>query len=88
MAYCFSITSQGVDHLTGEHLAKYDRIREEFMEAFEYEEKLKNGWKLQRDIYEESMGNWKLLLLSSLIFDHRAFQFVGTKYTAKVFERG
>ena len=36
------LTSQGVDHLTGENLAEYDKVHEEFMEAFEYEEKLQN----------------------------------------------
>jgi len=43
------LTSQAVDHLTGENFAEYDKVREEFMEAFEHEEKLQNGWKLQRD---------------------------------------
>ena len=44
------LTSQAVDHLTGERFAEYDRVREEFMEAFQHEEKLQqNGWKLQRD---------------------------------------
>lgn len=40
------LTSQSVDHLTGENLAEYDKVREEFMEAFEYEEKLQNKGKL------------------------------------------
>ncbi|KAL9017102.1 MAG: hypothetical protein Q9185_005562 [Variospora sp. 1 TL-2023] len=44
------LTSQAVDHLTGERLAEYDKVREEFMEAFQHEEKLQqNGWMLQRD---------------------------------------
>ena len=34
------LTSQGVDHLTGEHFAKYNEVHEEFMKAFEDEEKL------------------------------------------------
>lgn len=40
------LTSQSVDHLTGENLAEYDKVREEFMEAFEHEEKLQNKGKL------------------------------------------
>ena len=40
------LTSQGVDCLTGEHFAEYDEIREEFMQAFESEEKLQTGWTL------------------------------------------
>lgn len=34
------LTSKDLDHLTGEPLADYEKVREEFMEAFEYEEKL------------------------------------------------
>lgn len=43
------LTSQAVDHLTGEHFAEYGKVHEEFMEAFEHQEKLQSGWKLQRD---------------------------------------
>ncbi|KAL8902641.1 MAG: hypothetical protein Q9207_004510 [Kuettlingeria erythrocarpa] len=43
------LTSQAVDHLIGEPLAEYNKVREEFMEAFQHEEKLQKGWKLQRD---------------------------------------
>jgi len=39
-------TSQGVDHLTGRSFTEYDEVREEFMEAFEHEEKLQNKEKL------------------------------------------
>jgi hypothetical protein len=43
------LSSQGVDHLTGENFAEYDKVREEFMEAFELEEKVQNGGKLHTD---------------------------------------
>ncbi|KAL9120797.1 MAG: hypothetical protein Q9187_002641, partial [Circinaria calcarea] len=43
------LTGQGVDNLTGERLAEYDKVREEFMEAFEYEEILQNERILRRD---------------------------------------
>jgi hypothetical protein len=38
-----------VDHLTGENFAEYDKVREEFMETFELEEKVQNGGKLHTD---------------------------------------
>ncbi|KAL9028672.1 MAG: hypothetical protein Q9196_002998 [Gyalolechia fulgens] len=48
--FAFHGNHQTVDNLTGERLTEYDRVREEFMEAFEHEEKLqRNGWKLQGD---------------------------------------
>ncbi|MCJ1385572.1 hypothetical protein MMC17_008695 [Xylographa soralifera] len=43
------LTSQAVDHLTGEDFAEYEKVHKEFMEAFEQEEKLQNCWKLQKD---------------------------------------
>ena len=39
------LTSQGVDHLTGENFTEYNQVREEFMEAFEHEEKQQNKGK-------------------------------------------
>jgi len=36
------LTNQDVDHLTGRDLAEYDEVREDFMKAFEDEEKLLN----------------------------------------------
>ncbi|KAL8841964.1 MAG: hypothetical protein Q9176_002901 [Flavoplaca citrina] len=34
----FWLTSKGIDQFEGEHLTEYERVLEEFMEAFEYEE--------------------------------------------------
>jgi len=45
------LTSQAVDHLTGEQFAEYERVHKEFMEVFEHEEKLQSGWKLQKEGY-------------------------------------
>ena len=39
------LTNQSVDHLTGKDLSEYNEVREEFMEAFEHEEKLQNRGK-------------------------------------------
>ena len=43
------LTGRGVDQLEGEHLAEYNDVREEFMEAFENEEKLQYGTFLQKE---------------------------------------
>ena len=43
------LTNQGVDCLTGEHFAEYNKAHKEFMQIFEHEEKLQTGWTLQKD---------------------------------------
>lgn len=41
-------SARSVDHLTGKNLAEYDKVHEEFMEAFENEEQLQNKGKLHK----------------------------------------
>lgn len=43
------LTGRNVDQLEDEHLAAYNDVREEFMEAFENEEKLQYGTSMERD---------------------------------------
>ena len=42
------LTGRGVDQLEGEYLAEYDDVREEFMKAFENEERLQYGKSLEK----------------------------------------
>ena len=42
------LTGRGVDQLQGEYLAEYDEVREEFMRAFENEERLQCGKSLEK----------------------------------------
>lgn len=43
------LTNRGVDQLEGEHLAAYNDVREEFMEAFENEERLQHATLREKD---------------------------------------
>lgn len=88
------LTGQAVDQLTGERLTEYDKVREEFMEAFQHEEKLQDGWKLQRNngdlprtrTMRRAWESGSFFYFHAL--DSTTGQSVGTKHPATVFERG
>ena len=94
------LTDRNVDQLDGEHLAAFNEIREEFMDAFEREEKLlshseqyaslrthtmKSGWDTGKFFYFHALGS--TVGLFTLFWQHIQPRFARSHVIDEAFDR-